>query len=65
VSPLPDKPQPSEQQAVTDSTHHDLALRLAQLTAEHPDLQHLVTAWPDLPDAMKAGITAMVQATTR
>jgi len=42
-----------------------LALRLAQLTAEHPDLQHLVTAWPDLPDAMKAGITAMVQATTR
>ena len=30
-----------------------------------PDLQHLITAWPDLPDAVKAGITAMVQATTR
>ena len=28
-------------------------------------LQHLITAWPDLPDAVKAGITAMVQATTR
>ena len=52
-------------QAFTDSTHHDLALRLAQLTAKHPDLQHLITAWLDLPDAVRAGITAMVQATTR
>jgi hypothetical protein len=52
-------------QAFTDSTHHDLALRLAQLTAKHPDLQHLITAWPDLPGALRAGITAMVQATTR
>ena len=30
-----------------------------------PDLQHLITAWPDLPGAVKAGITAMVQATAR
>ena len=30
-----------------------------------PDLQHLITAWPDLPDAVRAGITAMVQATAR
>jgi hypothetical protein len=55
--PVSDTPQ--------DDTVSDLALRLAQLTAKHPDLQHLITAWPDLPDAVKAGITAMVQATTR
>ena len=30
-----------------------------------PDLQHLITAWPDLPGAVRVGITAMVQATTR
>ncbi|MCZ6736103.1 MAG: hypothetical protein O7C65_09965 [Planctomycetota bacterium] len=27
-----------------------------------PDLQHLIDAWPDLPEAIRAGIVAMVNA---
>ncbi len=27
-----------------------------------PDLQALIDAWPDLPEAIRAGILAMVQA---
>ena len=29
-----------------------------------PDLQAVVTAWPTLPEALKAGIVAMVKAAT-
>ena len=61
--------KPLDHKPLSDTQHgpdiSDLALRLAQLTAKHPDLQHLITAWPDLPGAVKAGIKAMVQATTR
>jgi hypothetical protein len=28
-----------------------------------PDLAHIVAAWPNLPDAVKAGMLAMVKAT--
>jgi hypothetical protein len=30
-----------------------------------PDLAEVVAAWPSLPEAVKAGIVAMVQATGR
>ena len=30
-----------------------------------PDLQAIVERWADLPDAVKAGIVAMVQAATK
>ena len=33
-----------------------------QLSHEDYDLDKLICAWPDLPDAVKAGIVAMVQA---
>ncbi|QNN24935.1 hypothetical protein HED60_22530 [Planctomycetales bacterium ZRK34] len=39
-----------------------MALRLAQTVEHHPELADLLTAWPTLPAAVKAGIAAMVQA---
>jgi len=33
----------------------------AEITPTAPDLADLLTAWPALPDALKAGIVAMVK----
>jgi len=35
---------------------------LALLSEKSPDLAAIVKAWPDLPEAVKAGIVAMVKA---
>jgi len=39
-----------------------LASCLALLVEKDPDLALVLTAWPGLPDALKAGIVAMVKA---
>jgi hypothetical protein len=54
------------------NTKLDKGLRLAQQTVAHhlptdtcntdPDLAAVVAAWPELPEAVKAGILAMVKA---
>ena len=49
----------SESVSANDRSRDSRSTRIA------PDLQHLITAWPDLTDAVKAGIKAMVQATAR
>lgn len=41
-----------------------LAHPLARETPIDPDLARLIDAWPTLPDAMRAGIVAMVRAAT-
>ena len=40
-----------------------LASCLAFLVEKSPDLADVLTAWPKLPEALKAGILAMVKAT--
>jgi len=42
-----------------------LAPRLALLVQDHPDLLALLDTWPELPEAIRAGIVATVQAVTR
>jgi len=37
---------------------------LAFLSEKSPDLADVLTAWPTLPEAIKAGILAMVKATS-
>ena len=39
-----------------------LAQCLAQIVENHPDLAALIDAWPTLPDPVRAGIVAMVEA---
>jgi len=39
-----------------------LAQNLALLVQEYPDLERIISAWPELSEPVKAGILAMVQA---
>jgi hypothetical protein len=59
--------QPPEKQATCGSPAEALCHRLCHFAAEvaptAPDLAALLTAWPNLPEALKAGIVAMAKAT--
>jgi len=35
---------------------------LPEILQKHPDLEAVISAWPELPEAVKAGIVAMVRA---
>ncbi len=47
---------------VTETTPEPLAQTLARQLEKHPDLAHLVERWDTLPEAVRAGIVAMVKA---
>jgi len=55
--------QVSEQVAQTDLDN--MARCVARLIQESPDLQSVIEAWPNLPEAVRSGIAAMVQAARR
>jgi len=66
-------PRGLEQDTVTACDSNDLAnppipsaAECAALSVEtpriDPDLARVVEAWPDLPEAVRAGITAMIEA---
>jgi len=45
----------------TDSEHQQYPQqRAAEATSTAPDLLQVIDAWPDLPEAVKAGILTMV-----
>jgi hypothetical protein len=48
--------------AVTASHENPLAQSLAREIEKHPDLQRVLDAWPTLPEALRAGILAMIDA---
>jgi len=45
-----------------DDSTGDARSAIAARSAENPDLRAVIDAWPDLPDAVRAGILAMVKA---
>ena len=49
-------------QSLAASDPQPLAQTLARETEIDPDLARVVSAWPDLPEAIRAGIGAMVKA---
>ena len=49
-------------QRETETWLESVARSVALLVRDCPELSAIVEAWPDLPEAIKAGITAMVQA---
>ncbi len=60
--PLTDLRNPHTSQEVSEPAQLCLADCLAFLQRERPDLATIVEAWDTLPDALKAGIVAMVNA---
>jgi len=54
-----------DSQGVTSSAHQIAHQTDANHPPANPDLHAIVEAWPDLPDAVKAGIVAMVKAANR
>ncbi len=62
IEPLSANAQGVEEQALTEDAESVLALRLALLVQNDPELAGVLTAGPDLPQAVKAGISAMVKA---
>ncbi|MFC1782735.1 hypothetical protein ACFL02_04010 [Planctomycetota bacterium] len=54
-----------ENNTLTETDHNNSAQNLDILLQEYPDLERILTAWPDLPEPVKAGIVAMVQAASK
>ena len=57
---------PSQRQTAPksyDNPSSHLAAFLAYMSRRNPDLAAVVRAWPKLPEAVRAGILAMVKAT--
>jgi len=52
----------SAAQALIDSYTRDPARRRHPDVGDGPDLAAVVAAWPELPEALKAGMVAMVKA---
>ncbi len=64
IEPLSENAQVVDNTRVTADGESVLASCLALLAQKDVDLGSVIRAWPKLPEAVKAGITAMVRATT-
>lgn len=62
LEPLSSGAQPSLNTEVTADEQSVWAPRWARLAQDDPELTAVLTAWPELPEAVKAGIVAMVKA---
>jgi len=63
LSPQDDQHKLQSGQRVTQTDPENLAQTLSRKTQTDPDLARIVEAWPTLPEALRAGIVAMVKAT--
>jgi hypothetical protein len=63
VEPASRSPEAGKPQGVTASAPKPLAQTLARDSQIDPSLARIVEAWPKLPEAVRAGILAMVKAT--
>jgi hypothetical protein len=65
IEPASRSPEVSSSKAVAQTPSETLAQTLARETQADPDLARIVGAWPMLPDALRAGIVAVVQAASK
>lgn len=62
LSPLPSRRKNKAPKEVAERPSLPLAQTLARETQIDPDLARLINAWPALPEAIRAGMVAMVKA---
>ena len=60
-----DLSQTPQGQALTDSAENDWWTYWWKALQNDPDLRAVVSAWPELPEALRAGIVAMVGTATQ
>ena len=63
MSPEDDQHKLQPDQRVTQTDPENLAQTLSCKMQNDPDLARIMEAWPTLPEALRAGILAMVKAT--
>ena len=54
--------EPAQQQALTGDAESHWWTHWRKAVQESPELADVLTAWPTLPEAVRAGIVAMVRA---
>ena len=62
LQPVPNCAQAVEPQALTDSAQSHWPTHWWKALQNHPELADILTAWATLPETVKAGILAIVQA---
>jgi hypothetical protein len=62
IEPASPTPQAKVNTPVTATTENPLAQSLAREIEKCPELARLIEAWPSLPEALKTGILAMIEA---
>jgi hypothetical protein len=62
--PLNENQQAIDNKALTENQNPVLSTGLDKVLQKHPDLALVVERWPDLPDAIKTAIKALIQTHT-
>jgi F0F1-type ATP synthase beta subunit len=59
--PLETNQQSLENKELTENTNPVFATSLAKTLQKYPELEQIITAWPELPEAVKTTIKALIQ----
>jgi hypothetical protein len=60
VEPLNENQQAADNKALTETENPVFATSLAILLQKYPDLQEVISAWPTLPEHIKAEINKLI-----
>ena len=61
LSPLHKNHKHLKQQELSESAIPDFAISLARILQKYPEIKQIITAWPKLPEHIKAAIRALIQ----
>ena len=61
IEPTSGNLQPTFNKELTENTNSGLCASLCKPLQKHPDLEQIISAWPDLPEHIKAAIKTLIQ----